>query len=529
MDERIVATSAQLPNWRFDAIKLLPDVATYWASERPDKVALICGGQTRTYAELNAAADRIAARLITAGVSKGAHIGYFGKNSVQFFEIWFGAAKAGCALAPFNWRCAIEELVAIVGDAKPPILFVSEEFAGTMAAVGARLTPGFAPVVFDPDARDSLDAWIGEAVVGAGDRRAMPSDIALLSYTSGTTGVPKGVMATHEAIAYSFLCGALEPGMAIVEGDVMLMSMPNFHLGGSWVSVAALYHGQTLSILPAFDPAACLSAFANDGVTIAPLVPAAIQALLTQPGVGPDSFGTLRSVIYFGSPIGAGLMQAAVQTMGCALSQYYGTTETWFLTILRHEHHLDDGSGRLASCGVPLPLVSIRIDDGAGGAAPMGTIGEVVVRTPMQLAGYWNRPDATAEVLKGGWYHTGDLGRIDAHGHLHIVDRAKDMIISGGENIYSTEVEQALMKLAGVTMCAAVGVPDEKWGERVVGVIVADPSAGLTDEAVVDHCRDLIARYKVPKQILFRDALPLTPTGKVQKATLRRLLLEAGT
>jgi len=517
-----------LANWRFDTIKLLPDIATHWARERPEKVALIAGEQARTYGDLDVVSDRIAARLVAAGIPPGAHIGYCGKNSVQFFEIWFGAAKAGCALAPFNWRCSVNELVAIIGDARPPIVFVTEEFAGMMMAVKAQLTDPVDLVTINPTAKDSLGEWVGTTTPGGGDRRPMPTDVALLSYTSGTTGVPKGVMATHEAIAHSFLCGVLEPGMAIVEGDVMLMSMPNFHLGGSWVSIAALYHGQTLSILPAFDPAACLGAFANDGVTIAPLVPAAIQALLSQPDVGPASFGTLRSVIYFGSPISAGLMRAAVETMGCALSQYYGTTETWFLTILRHEHHLDDGSGRLASCGVPLPLVSIRIDDGAGGPVPAGTVGEVVVRTPMQLVGYWNRPEATAEVLKEGWYHTGDLGRMDEHGHLHIVDRAKDMIISGGENIYSTEIEQTLMKLPGVQMCAAVGVPDEKWGERVVAVIVADPAADLSGDAVVEHCRALIARYKAPKQVLFRDSLPVTPTGKVQKAILRQLLLEEG-
>ena len=523
----IAPQDGQLRSWRFDDIRVLPDLIRYWAQARPDQTALIAGDAHRTYAQLDSASDRVADRLIANGVPHGGHVGYLGKNSIEFFELWFGANKASCALAPFNWRCSVDELVAIVGDAAPRIVFVTAEFRETIAAVRERCDEAFDIIVFDAGSEGSLAHWLGDRS-GNQSRQPSVSDVALLSYTSGTTGQPKGVMATHEAFAYSFLCGALEPGMAFIDGDVMLMSMPNFHLGGSWVSIAALYHGQKLSILPAFDAAACLKAFRDDGITIAPLVPAALQMLLDHDDVGRDSFGSLRSVIYFGSPISAPLMQAAVEKMGCALSQYYGTTETWFLTILRHEHHLDDGSGRLASCGVPLPLVSIRIGDRTGGAAAIGTVGEVLVRTPMALAGYWNRPDATAEVLRDGWYHTGDLGRIDAHGHLHIVDRAKDMIISGGENIYSTEIEQALLKLSGIRMCAAVGLPDAKWGERVVGVVVRDDDASLSAETVLDHCRSLIARYKVPKQILFRDALPLTPTGKVRKAALRADLLREG-
>lgn len=510
-----------LLDWRFDAIRTVPDIVRYWAKRRPDKVALIEGDAQLTYAQLDAASDRLAHRLTELGISTGATVGYLGKNSIDFWKIWFAANKAGGTMAPFNWRCTIEELVAIIGDAAPPAIFTRAEFVPTLEAVRSRLGSGFEIVACDAD---GLDRWAGLATDAAGLPCPGPNDVALLSYTSGTTGVPKGVEATHEAFAYSFLCGVLEPDMAFRAGDVMLMSMPNFHLGGSWVSLAALYHGQTLSLIPAFDAQACLAAMRRDGVTIAPLVPAAIQLLLDQPGVGPEAFGALRSVIYFGSPIGAGLMARAVATMGCNLSQYYGTTETWFLTILRHAHHVDDGSGRLASCGLPLPLVSIRIDDSRGGEARPGEIGEVLARTPMMLAGYRNRPDATAEVLRDGWYRTGDLGRKDDAGYLYIVDRAKDMVISGGENIYSTEVEQALSKLGGVRMCAVVGLPDPKWGERVVAAIIADPAAGLTEERVTAHCRSLIAGYKTPKQVLFVDALPLTPTGKVRKSALREQL-----
>ena len=207
------------------------------------------------------------------------------------------------------------------------------------------------------------------------------------------------------------------------------------------------------------------------------------------PNVGPADFESLRTVMYFGSPISPELARRAIATFGCEFHQFYGATEAWFLTILHHREHIGDHPARLASCGVPLPMVSIRVADAAGAEVGPGVIGEVLVRTPMMFAGYWNKPNATAEALRDGWYHTGDLARRDEDGFLYIVDRAKDMIISGGENIYSTEIEMALQKLPGVRMCAVIGMPDEKWGERVVAVIIRDPAVELTGETVIAHCR----------------------------------------
>lgn len=520
---------SQLLSWHFEDIRVLPDISRYWAKCRPTKVALIDGTASQTYGELDVESDRVAAFLLANGVAPGGHIGYIGRNSLEFYAIWLGVTKAGCALSPFNWRCAAEELVSIIGDAAPPVIFVTADSLDLMKTVQARSAHPFRLIEFTPAGRGGhgLAPWLDAVGESLPLPQIQPLSVALLSYTSGTTGRPKGAMATHEAFSYSFLCEALEPAMAWHADDVMLMSMPNFHLGGSWVSLSALYHGATLSILPAFEPNACLAAIIRDRITIAPMVPAAIQMLLDLPDVGPASFGSLRSVIYFGSPISPGLMREAVRQMGCGLSQYYGTTETWFLTILRHEHHIDDGSARLTSCGQPLPLVSVRISDGSGGEADTGVVGEVLVRTPMVFSGYWNRPEATTEALQEGWYHTGDLGRFDAEGFLYIVDRAKDMIISGGENIYSTEVELALHKLDAVRSCAVVGLPDPKWGERVVAAIVLHEGEMLTSEAVIAHCRGLIAGYKVPKQIVFVDALPLTPTGKVRKVALRDTLQSA--
>jgi acyl-CoA synthetase (AMP-forming)/AMP-acid ligase II len=511
-----------LSSWRFAEIKSLSDIPNYWATHRPDKIALIEGTASRTYAQLEEASNRIANRLIRDGVARGSHIGFFGKNAIEVFEIWFGAVKAGCALAAFNWRSSLDELVGILDDAQTPLAFVGSEFFETMTQVRSRCQKPFEIVSFNPGA--GLGAWLKDAPSTDPNLVHAPAETVLLSYTSGTTGQPKGVMAAAEAFNYSFLCGALEPAMAWRDDDIMLMSMPNFHLAGSWVSIAALYHGATLSILPAFDPAAFIEVLRRDRPTVAPIVPAAIQFLLNMPNVGPADFESLRKVMYFGSPISPELARRAIATFGCEFHQFYGATEAWFLTILSHREHIGDHPAHLASCGVPLPLVSIRVVDSAGAEVEPGVIGEVLVRTPMMFSGYWSKPEATREATRDGWYHTGDLARRDENGFLYIVDRAKDMIISGGENIYSTEVELALQKLPGVRMCAVIGMPDEKWGERVVAAIIRDPAVELTEDAVIAHCRNLIARYKAPKQVEFLDAFPLTPTGKVKKGILREQL-----
>jgi acyl-CoA synthetase (AMP-forming)/AMP-acid ligase II len=328
-------------------------------------------------------------------------------------------------------------------------------------------------------------------------------------------------MARHEAFQFSFLCGTLEPALARHDNDILLMSMPNFHLGGSWVSIAALYHGATISVLPAFDPDALIATLRRDRPTIVPLVPTAIQLLVSRPDVTSDDFRSVRSIIYFGSPIGQQLLKNAIDKFQCEFCQSYGTTESYFNTIFRHDDHLSADATRLASCGRPLPMVYMKIVDGNGEEVPRDTVGELLVYTPMMMSGYRNRPEATSEVLRDGWYRTGDLAKQDADGFFYIVDRAKDMIISGGENVYSAEVELALLKHPAIVMAAVIGTPDPNWGEKVTALVVPKPGMEISEEELQQHCRAYLAGYKVPKTVLFETSLPLTPSGKVQKARLR--------
>jgi acyl-CoA synthetase (AMP-forming)/AMP-acid ligase II len=279
-----------------------------------------------------------------------------------------------------------------------------------------------------------------------------------------------------------------------------------------------------LATISAFDPTAFIFATAVHRPTVTCLVPTALQLLLDHKSGQATDFSSLRRILYAGSPIGQHTLQQALDTVGCDFVQFYGTTETFIITLLRPEQHRLDNPDLLKSCGQPMPGVELRIVDPNGHDLPTGETGEVLVRSPWMFSEYWNKPDATAAAIIDGWYHTGDGGIRDKDGNLFLVDRLKDMIVSGGENIYSAEVERALAAHPSVQSVAVVGAPDEKWGERVVAFVVPNPDAPVEVSDLVSHCRDLIAGYKVPKEIHLTDALPQTASGKVQKAALRQQL-----
>jgi acyl-CoA synthetase (AMP-forming)/AMP-acid ligase II len=259
---------------------------------------------------------------------------------------------------------------------------------------------------------------------------------------------------------------------------------------------------------------------ARNRVTILPLVPAALQMILDSPAVSSTDLSSLRNITYFGSAIGAGTLLRAREVIDCDLVQHYGTTETWIVTILRPDDHDVARPARLASCGVAVPSVQIRVTDSAGDGVEPGAVGQVLVKSPTTFSGY--QPDATGAVMRDGWYATGDLGFLDRDGYLTLVDRAKDMIVSGGENVYSVEVERDLFRHAAVAIAAVIGTPDPKWGEKVAAFVVPIPGASVTADDLKRHCRELLAGYKVPKEIFLEEALPMTPNGKVQTAMLRK-------
>ena len=510
--------------WLHFEIQNVADIPRHYARVSPERSALIDGLGTRTFAQLDQVSNRIASALVADGVRPGAHIGFFGKNSARYFELLFGVLKAGAGMVPLNWRLAPAELAPVIDDAESPLIFVDREFVEILATVQNQCTRKFRTVVFDSTASSAgeFESWMSAGDGRDPQVRIHPDDTALLIYTSGTTGKPKGVQLTHRGLDRMRLCEHLEPAYQWRDGDVMLTVMPVFHLVGTGLSVQALYNGAAVSLLPMLDPGNLFKFLARDRPTICALVPTAIQMILDHPEAKSADFSSLRLVMYAGSAISSTLLKRALQEMGCQFMQFYGATESsGAITLLRPEQHEVNDEARLRSCGTPLPLIEIKIMDADGKQVAQGEGGEFWVRMPNMFGGYWKQPEATAAVLRDGWYRTGDAGFCDAEGLYYIVDRVKDMIVTGGENVYSAEVEQALAKHPGVRQCAVVGVPDPKWGERVTAVIIAAPNAKPTQEEIIKHCRGLIAGYKVPKEVRFVDALPMTPTGKVLKRIVR--------
>ncbi|MCK9285864.1 MAG: long-chain-fatty-acid--CoA ligase [Rhodocyclaceae bacterium] len=517
--------------WLYAEIKTLADIPRYYARKTGDKKALILGDRSKTFRELDLISNRVANAIIAGGIQPRAHVSFIGKNSFQFFEVLFGATKAGCAMSPLNWRLTAHELAEVIDDSQTPLIVVDREYRELMNDVKARTTSKFATVEFDSTSTEPSEYDARLAQAGDTDPKVaiQPQDTALLLYTSGTTGKPKGVQITHEGLYYQRLCEHLEPAYNWLPNDVMMLVMPNFHLVGTGLSIQGIYNGATISMLPAMDVPKLLETIERDHPTICCLVPTAIQMMVDHPKAKETDFSSLRLIMYAGSSIGMELLKRAIKQTGCKFMQFYGATESsGAVTLLRPEQHDLNSEQKLKSCGTPLPLMEIKIVDANGNEVEPGQIGEFYIKSPTLFKGYWGQPETTAAALKDGWYHAGDAGYRDADGLHYIVDRVKDMIITGGENVYSTEVEQALCKHPAVGQAAVVGVPDERWGEKVTALVILATGQSATEEELIAHCRELIAGYKVPKMIKFLSSFPMTPSGKVLKRDLREQLASGG-
>jgi long-chain acyl-CoA synthetase len=486
------------------------------AAIRGDAAAVIDGARRFTWRELADRVARMAGVLRALGVRPGDRVSILAESSHVYVETYHAALWAGGVLAPVNSRFALAEMQEMLKDATPRVLLADPVHAD----IAADLVRGMA----DPPAvvtiGDELEAMIA-AQAPAEDAGRGGDDIACLFYTGGTTGRAKGVMLTHANLVMNALNTSSILGMT--SETVHLHCGPLFHLGaGARVYSTSVFGGMHV-VLPRFDAAAVLRTIAQEGVTMAVVVPAMVTALLAVPDFAAHDLSSLRTLSYGAAPMPQSLIEALLSRLPhVGLVQSYGQTElSPVATMLLPRDHVA-GSPLLRSAGQVVPNVELRIADAEDNPLPPGEVGEVQVRGATVMAGYWNRPEETARALAGAWMHTGDAGYLDVRGYLFLVDRLKDMIVSGGENVYCAEVENALHDHPAVLECTVFGVPHERWGEAVHAIVVPRRGMRPAEAELIAHCRTRIAGYKCPKTIDVRlDPLPRSGTGKVQKAELR--------
>lgn len=505
----------------------LHDFLDFFAREQPDAECIVFAGRTWTYTQVRDEANRIANGLIAAGIQPGDRVAVLAKNCPELVCFYFGAFKAGAVPVPLNYRLAPAEWAFIVNDAGARLLVARGEYVAAAAAVRGDLravTRCLAVGAPPPADWESWTDWVAAQPATAPDRYVPDDADAYQMYTSGTTGHPKGAVLQHRAVCSNVV--QMMPIVRLGRGERYLIVAPLYHAAAAVTQFVVVASGGSLFVQEDFVPGEVVRALSEERLTAALLVPAMIQACLVMvPDVAARRYDALRLVVYGASPIAAETLRRAMEIFHCGFTQGYGMTETsavlTTLTPADHERALAGRPELLLSAGRPLLGTELRIVDEQDRPLPPGTIGEIAGRGPQLMRGYWNLAEASASALRGGWMHTGDAGRLDADGYLYIEDRVKDMIVSGGENVYPREVENVLFQHPAVADAAVIGVPDERWGETVKAIVVRKAGASVAAEELIEFCRAQLGGYKLPRSVDFVDALPRNPSGKVLKRELR--------
>ncbi len=506
------------------AIRALADVTRHHAALRPEAPAMIYDGHATSYGELDRLTSQVANALIADGVGPQARVAQLDKNSDLFFQLFFGTTKANAVLVSVNWRLAPPEIAYVINDAEAEILFVGEEFfpviekirdqlrtVRKIVALGGR-HPHWPDFLTWRDAQPATDPMLP----------IDPQDVAIQLYTSGTTGHPKGAQISN--FNFVNMLPIWVPSWEMGPGRRNIVCMPAFHIGGAGWGLVGLYSGAVNYIFREFVPAQILQSIERDRIEVVLLVPAMVLFLLQAPQIRETDLSSLRLIVYGAAPMPVEVLRQALNVFPCGFQQVYGLTETTgAITLLPPSDHDPNDTHKLLSCGYLQRGVEIRIVDGEGkDVAKPGDVGEIAVRSAQIMKGYWKLDDATRKAIRNSWFHTGDAGYMDEKGYLYIHDRVKDMIVSGGENIYPAEIENALFEHPGVADVAVIGVPDERWGEAVKAFVVRKKDAAVSDGELIAFARERIAGYKVPRSVDFIDALPRNPTGKILKRELRK-------
>jgi acyl-CoA synthetase (AMP-forming)/AMP-acid ligase II len=503
-----------------DAIRILADLPSVQAKAQGQRPAVQIEDRVLSYAELDRRSGQAAGMLAAAGAKPGDRIAWLGRSTETFFEIFFGAARARLCLAPINARLAIPEIAFILGDSGADLFFVTPDLFDAARQVTALVDRPIRLIGVGADGPDSYEA-LRDAAPPPPPATPVDDDDVLQLYTSGTTGLPKGVRLNNRNYAAFLRLRTAVEGFNYGPDDTVLVVMPLFHVAGTNISFSGLAAGGRVILLPEFRPAEVLRLIEAERVAHVFLAPVMINVLLQTPEIATADLSSLKTVAYGASPISEAVLAEAKARFGCGFIQFYGMTETTGAgTYLAPDAHHGE---LLRSCGKAWPTLSVRITGDDGEEAAVGEIGEIAIKGDIVMAGYWNRPEATAETLSAdGWLRTGDAGYRDAAGYVFVHDRVKDMIVSGGENIYPAEVENAILGCPGVADAAVIGVPDARWGEAVKAIVVLAPGAAPDPEAVIAWARSRIAGFKAPKSVDFIEALPRNASGKVLRRELRK-------
>lgn len=496
--------------------------------QKPDRVAVRFGGRSRTFRELAERVARLAGALQKLGMDEGDRVAMLALNSDRYLEYQVAVPWGGGVLNPCNIRWSPAEILYALNDSGSTILLVDDTFCPVAEAI-RKDAATLRELVYCGDGPTPAGMLNYEVLLDSAqpvpDAARRGEDLAGIFYTGGTTGFPKGVMLSHTNICSSGLALHAE-GVADEDGSY-LHAAPMFHLADIGISQPHWIQGNTHVVIPAFAPEAVLDTIERDRITSVLLVPTMIQMLVDHPAMKkPRDLGSLKTIVYGASPISEAVLERAMTALpGVEFFQAYGMTElSPVATVNPAWAHKPENRkrGKLRAAGRASFCCEVRIVDGDDREVPRGTVGEVIARGPNVMQGYWNKPEQTAAAVRDGWMHTGDGGYMDEDGFVFIVDRLKDMIISGGENIYSAEVENALSQHPAVAASAVIGIPSEEWGEAVHAVVIAKPGASASPDELIAHCKSLIAGYKCPRSVEFREALPLSGAGKVLKTELRK-------
>ncbi len=495
-----------------------------WISRRaqrtPGRVAIVCGGRELTYAGLDRRVAALAAALRGLGVRRGDRIAYLGPNHPAFLETLFAAGSLGAIFVPLNTRLAAPELAGILADSGAGTLIYAPQQAGVMAALRPSLAAREVVALATPAAGEHDYGQLAAAAAGTGGGMAAEpvslDDPCLLLYTSGTTGQPKGATLTHGNISWNAVNVLVDSDFR--PDEVALAAAPLFHAAGlNMLCLPVILKGGTLVLEEAFDPGRALALIAAHRVTSLFGVPAMYDAMAAHPAWETADLASLRTLLCGGAPVPAATIRTYL-ARGLTFIQGYGLTEAAPGVLLLDAAHAQSKAG---SAGVPHFFTDVRVAGPDLAPAAPGEPGEIIVAGPNVMRGYWGQPEATARVLAGGWLHTGDVAVTDEDGYVFVVDRIKDMIISGGENIYPAEIENALRDHPAVAEAGVIGVADARWGEAPRAVVVLRPGMRASEEDILGFLDGRLARYKIPKSVRFADALPRTGTGKILKKRLR--------